>query len=146
MPGRRNRFAWRDNFNGIGNAPSPNEDFIAVATSTNHSLGIKSEFMGTTFTYQGQLYDTDSPASGTYDFQFSMYNSLLIQEGSTLNVDDIDVIDGHFTVELDFGSDMFTGMGMVIPISSSPTLSSTALSSTATPAACLVRTAQASRR
>ncbi len=60
--------------------------------------------MSTAFTYQGHLYDSNSVADGLYDFQFKLYdaNSGPNQVGSDVNKPDIDVIDGYFTVELDF--------------------------------------------
>ena len=63
--------------------------------------------MGTAFTYQGRLLDANQPADGLYDFQFRLYNDPCTgnQQGSTVDVNDLDVIDGYFTVELDFGSD-----------------------------------------
>jgi hypothetical protein len=65
--------------------------------------------MGTAFTYQGSLLDSNSPANGLYDFQFRLYNqsdpSFAVQQGSTIDINDLDVIDGQFTVVLDFGSD-----------------------------------------
>ncbi len=63
--------------------------------------------MGTAFTYQGHLYDSNHVANGLYDFQFKLYMELpavpLIQVGDTVTIDEVDVIDGYFTVEIDFG-------------------------------------------
>ena len=66
--------------------------------------------MGSVFTYQGRLMDTNDVADGLYDFEFKVFDDPIIgiQQGPTLDVNDIDVIDGYFTVELDFGS-IFTG-------------------------------------
>ena len=63
--------------------------------------------MGTAFTYQGHLYDANHIADGLYDFQFKLHDadSGDSQVGSDVNKPDVDVIDGYFTVELDFGSD-----------------------------------------
>ena len=63
--------------------------------------------MGTAFTYQGRLADANSPAEGLYDFEFAVFNALVggSQQGSTVSKDDVDVIDGYFTVPLDFGGD-----------------------------------------
>lgn len=67
--------------------------------------------IGTAFTYQGRLTDANSAADGLYDFEFKLYdgpadgNAL----GSTVYVDDLDVIDGYFTVQLDFGATVFDG-------------------------------------
>ncbi|MGB2808344.1 MAG: tail fiber domain-containing protein [Sedimentisphaerales bacterium] len=69
--------------------------------------------MGTAFTYQGRLIDANSAADGLYDFQFRLYDSndpcTGTQQGSTIDINDLDVIDGHFIVELDFGSGIFDG-------------------------------------
>ena len=67
--------------------------------------------MGTGFTYQGRLIDSNSVADGLYDFEFELYDAPSDgnQQGSTIDVNDLDVIDGYFTVELDFGSDAFDG-------------------------------------
>jgi hypothetical protein len=67
--------------------------------------------MGTAFTYQGHLYDANYAANGLYDFQFKLYdaNSGGVQLGNDVNKPDFDVIDGYLTVELDFGTGVFTG-------------------------------------
>ena len=60
--------------------------------------------MGTAFTYQGHLYDNNSIADDFYDFQFKLYDANVggNKVGSDVNKPDVDVIDGYFTVELDF--------------------------------------------
>jgi hypothetical protein len=67
--------------------------------------------MGTAFTYQGRLMDANSAADGLYDFQFRIYNDPCTgtQQASPIDINDLDVMDGYFTVELDFGSDVFDG-------------------------------------
>jgi hypothetical protein len=62
--------------------------------------------MGTAWTYQGRLMDANKPADGLYDFQFKLYdaNSDGHQIGGDVNNPDVDVIDGSFVVELDFGN------------------------------------------
>lgn len=68
--------------------------------------------MGTVLTYQGRLMDKNKPADGLYDFQFNLYDSNDPCTGTQLgtnDINDVDVIDGHFLVELDFGSDVFDG-------------------------------------
>jgi hypothetical protein len=74
--------------------------------------------MGTAFTYQGLLYDANHVADGLYDFQFKLYdaNSNGNQVGSDVNKADVDVIDGYFTVELDFGSVVFDGNAVWLQI------------------------------
>jgi len=67
--------------------------------------------MGTAIMYQGRLVDNNSPADGLYDFQFRLYdaNSGGNKVGSDVNEHNVDVIDGYFTVELDFGGGVFDG-------------------------------------
>ncbi|MHC4624789.1 MAG: hypothetical protein ACYS4W_12900 [Planctomycetota bacterium] len=74
--------------------------------------------MGTAFAYQGLLYDVNSPADGLYDFQFKLYdaNSDANQIGIDLNKPDVDVIDGSFTVKLDFASNVFDGNAVWLEI------------------------------
>ena len=112
--------AWGSNVYGQCNVPSINADFAAVAGGGYHSLGLKATSMGTAFTYQGQLYDADSPAAGTYDFQFSLYVSNALPTGDTISKDDIDVIDGYFTVQLDFGSNVFNGRALWLQVAVRP--------------------------
>jgi hypothetical protein len=68
--------------------------------------------MGTAFTYQGRLMDANGPADGQYDFEFRLYADPVLnsfQIGGTVDINDLDVIDGYFTVLLDFGNNAFTG-------------------------------------
>jgi len=69
--------------------------------------------MGTAWTYQGRLIDANDAADGLYDFQFKLFDDANTatgnQLGSTIDVNDLDVIDGYFTAELDLGSDVFDG-------------------------------------
>ncbi|MHC4458351.1 MAG: hypothetical protein ACYS0I_14940 [Planctomycetota bacterium] len=82
------------------------------------------EPMGTAFTYQGQLLDKNKPADGLYDFQFKVFEhfdpNLGSQQGSTIDINDLDVIDGHVIVELDFGSNVFSGDARWLEISVRP--------------------------
>ena len=64
--------------------------------------------LGTQFNYQGQLVENGVAVSGTYDFQFIIYDTTA--GGAFIELTDIDaveVIDGLFTVELDFGDAPF---------------------------------------
>jgi hypothetical protein len=58
------------------------------------------------FTYQGLLKQSGTPANGTYDFEFALFNAPTggTQVGSTLTINDLNVQNGLFTVELNFGS------------------------------------------
>ena len=63
--------------------------------------------MGTAYTYQGRLIEGDEAGDGLYDLEFKLFDDPCTgtQQGSTVSIDDLDVIDGYFTVELDFGSE-----------------------------------------
>ena len=67
--------------------------------------------MGTVFTYQGRLIDSNSTADGPYDFQFKLYDAASDgnEIGSAIDVNECDVIDGYFTVALDYGGGIFDG-------------------------------------
>ena len=64
--------------------------------------------MGTEFTYQGRLMDDNNPADRLYDFQFKLYDDANTitgnQAGGDVNKPNVGVINGYFTVELDFGN------------------------------------------
>ena len=76
------------------------------------------------FTYQGQVYDDNKVANGTYDFMFKLYSdpSAMIgaKVGPDINKDDVDVLDGNFTVQLDFGPGIFLGEARWLEIAVRP--------------------------
>jgi hypothetical protein len=84
---------------------------LAQGSGPQGDGGIQAAPVGTSFTYQGRLNDGGSPANGSYDFEFKLYSAASSgsQVGSTVTRDDRAVTDGLFTVELDFGSGVFTG-------------------------------------
>jgi hypothetical protein len=61
--------------------------------------------VGTAFAYQGRLIDANETADGLYDFQFKLFDANIDgnQVGGDVNKTEVDVIDGYFTVKLDFG-------------------------------------------
>lgn len=70
----------------------------------------------TAFTYQGFLMDQMTPAQRQYDFEFRLFDdyndidgNLGQQVGQVISAGDLNVVDGHFTLALDFGRDVFTG-------------------------------------
>ncbi len=68
--------------------------------------------MGTAFTYQGRLIHDNNSTDGLYDFEFKLYDSPAggNQLAGTIDINDFDVIDGYFTVELDFNdANVFNG-------------------------------------
>jgi hypothetical protein len=72
---------------------------------------------GPEFTYQGKLEEDGSPANGTFDFQFKLFDAGGNQVAPMLTRGDVPVSDGYFSVALDFmnvfdGSDRFLEIGV----------------------------------
>ena len=65
----------------------------------------------TAFTYQGQLRDGSTNANGNYSLTFKLFDNAGggTQIGSTLTVPNQSVVNGLFTVALDFGGAAFDG-------------------------------------
>ncbi len=66
--------------------------------------------LGTAFTYQGQLSDEAGLVDGQCDLTFELYDEPV--SGAPLDSEQrpsIPISDGTFTVQLDFGSDVFSG-------------------------------------
>lgn len=65
----------------------------------------------TTFTYQGQLRDANGPVNGTVSLRFLLFTEPVggLPFFPTITVCSINVVDGLFTAELDFGMDNFDG-------------------------------------
>ncbi|MHC4281097.1 MAG: hypothetical protein ACYSUJ_13215, partial [Planctomycetota bacterium] len=82
--------------------------FILTLTLVQFS---KAESASKAFTFQGRLLDDSNTPTDFYDFQFILFDSLTDgnQVGKDVNKPDIYVIDGYFTVELDFIEDVFDG-------------------------------------
>jgi hypothetical protein len=64
-----------------------------------------------TFTYQGQLQSNNVPATGIFDLRFTLHDAATFgnQVGNPLTNSPVNVSNGLFTVELDFGSAVFNG-------------------------------------
>ena len=70
-----------------------------------------SDPVSTAFTYQGRLSDGNSPANGSYDLQFILFNASQNgqQIGSPVSIENVTVVDGLFSLSLDFGHAAFNG-------------------------------------
>src|SRR5438105_4498690 len=80
----------------------------------------------TTFTYQGRLQDTGTPANGTYDLEFTLWDAA---SGGTsqpqpspviVTRSAVSVANGIFTVQLDFGANAFPGADRFLEIGVRP--------------------------
>lgn len=71
----------------------------------------------TEFTYQGELKNGTSLASGLHDFRFRLYDAFTggSQQGATLCADNVTVTNGRFSILLDFGA-QFTGQKRFLEI------------------------------
>jgi hypothetical protein len=65
--------------------------------------------VGSAFTYQGQLKQGGNPVNATADFQFSLFDAATAGApvGTLLAANEVDIVDGLFSVDLDFGAGVF---------------------------------------
>src|SRR5262249_8408255 len=78
----------------------------------------------TAFNYQGKLTDAGNPANGNYDMQFKLFDTVSVgtgtQQGSTITNPTVQVTNGIFAVNLDLGTNVFTGAARYLEISVRP--------------------------
>lgn len=67
--------------------------------------------LDTALTYEGFLKSNNRPVNRTMDLRFTLFADPNATQpiGSTIEAIGVDVIDGHFALELDFGAAPFTG-------------------------------------
>ncbi len=84
---------------------------IAVALSLFTALVAFAAPVGTSWTYQGQLRREGLAYNGPCNFQFSLWDaaSAGAQQGATHSINGVSVVNGLFTVLLDFGSTPLQG-------------------------------------
>ncbi|MCX6927281.1 MAG: hypothetical protein NT154_29365, partial [Verrucomicrobia bacterium] len=90
------------------NAPSlllPLPTLGAVVLATGLACQALAEPIGTAFTYQGQLSFSNSPVTGSYDFNFALFDAASggTQLSTNIWLAAQPVTNGLFTVALDFG-------------------------------------------
>lgn len=95
----------------LGDGPGDSGRNIEAATA-----------LGTGFTYQGRLTDAGSPANGSYDLRFILYDAETAGSavGSTVTKEDVAVSNGLFSVDLDFGAAAFNGDARWVEIAVRP--------------------------
>jgi hypothetical protein len=78
----------------------------------------------TAFTYQGKLTEAGNPATGTYEMQFKLFDTPTpgtgLQQGPTILNPSVQVAAGSFTVQLDFGANIFDGTARYLEIAVRP--------------------------
>ncbi len=72
-------------------------------------LAVSVQAQTTAFTYQGRLIDATlpQPTNAHYEMEFKLFDALSMQLGSTQTIADVSVVNGIFTVQLDFGESSF---------------------------------------
>jgi hypothetical protein len=85
--------------------------FCVALTLANAMLANAQTPLGTAFTYQGQLKQGGLPVTDTADFQFTLWDAIAggNQIGAMIPVNGKSVVNGLFTVTLDFGAGAFAG-------------------------------------
>lgn len=86
----------------------------AAALATAYSTVLVAQTpMGTVFNYQGRLTQAGLPVHDKADFEFRLFDAATTppggQVGATVTLNDRDVVNGMFTVKLDFGAIAFDG-------------------------------------
>lgn len=78
--------------------------------------------LGAGFTYQGELADSGASANGVFDLRFRLYDAEVggNQVGSVLCSDNLVVVNGRFSVSLDFGAALFAGQRRFLEIDVRP--------------------------
>lgn len=88
---------------------------LLCAAFSGHAVGQTTEF-----TYQGRFTDTTlpQPTNGTYQMQFSLFDSVNggSQVGATLTYSSVQITNGIFTLNLNFGVASFGGEGRFLQI------------------------------
>jgi hypothetical protein len=90
--------------------------FVVALTLLSASIAFAQT---TSFTYQGNLNTSGTPANGNHDFEFAMFNGGGVQIGATLTRLNVPVTTGVFAVELDFGN-QFQGADRFLEIRVKP--------------------------
>jgi len=91
--------------------PIPQLGIMALALLLMATPMIAQTPLGFELTYQGKLNAAGEPINDTADFEFTLFDADVDGNavGSVVSVSDVLVIDGVFTVELDFGVLAFNG-------------------------------------
>src|SRR5215831_15705205 len=95
-----------------------NASLLALLLAASNATAQTSQF-----TYQGKLTDSGAPANALYDFILTLWDAPTNgnQIGSGQNIQSVAVVDGIFTVTLDFGAGAFNGASRFLEISVKPT-------------------------
>ena len=95
---------------------------LSLAAAISLLSPVQAQSVGSVFTYQGELRAAGAAANAPYDFQFRLFNSAggNTQVGTTVTLTAVSVINGLFSVPLDFGAAQFAGDAQWLEISVRP--------------------------
>jgi len=98
---------------------------ISMVVSALLALSISATFaqgpVGTIFTYQGRLTDSGVPANTSKDFEFKLFSTVVAGTPlGTYTRNDVNVINGLFVVDLDFGINPFNGQSLYLEVGVRP--------------------------
>src|SRR5262252_1725155 len=94
---------------------------LAVAICTLFTAGVvTAQAQTSVFTYQGRLTDAGTTANGVYDFEFRLFNEQSVQIGPVVSLEDVQVVKGVFTANLDFGAQAFDGTARLLEVAVRP--------------------------
>ena len=97
---------------------------LLLSVLTVMCFGQQTQAQTASFTYQGKLTDGGNLGSASYDMQFKLFDTGTVgagaQQGGTLTLAAVQVTNGIFTVQLDFGAGVFTGADRFLEIAVKP--------------------------
>ncbi len=104
-------FHGKDGPNVRKHAPTLVLAVLLIASAADVNRALAQEPLSSGFTYQGFLKQAGAPVRSTADFEFTMWDASSggAAIGTTVSLDDILVVVGTFTVQLDFGGVAFNG-------------------------------------
>ena len=83
--------------------------FIPLLAALSLALSGPASALSNAFTYQGSLEDSGQAANGSYDLQFQLQTQNGVPVGATVLKDDVAVVQGVFSVDLDFNAPVTSG-------------------------------------
>lgn len=109
----------------VGSGVSPFA--ISLADNSESRAAVSASALGTAFTYQGRLTQNGVPMSGSYDFEFRLFDAPAsgnqVPNGTTVVALTRTVTYGVFTADLDFGALAFDGNARWLDIQARPAAS-----------------------
>jgi len=110
----------------LGNGRVPSLALAALLALTSTSARAAPQGLSSAFTYQGYLEFSSGPVNNATDMRFSLYDEEMagapiagpiVFDGNGTNLDPVDVVNGYFTVTLDFGtSPLYSGKALWLEI------------------------------